>query len=155
MFNSFLPRNLLGLVQSMITPAVMISACGLLLLSISNKLGRIVDRIRDLNAEDRAMGQGEESVRRVSIRNQIDLLVQRSACLRNSCGLLYMAVTAFAVSSLCIGLSYFGRAFEVLMLLTFVAGLAIVVWAGILAYMEMRVSHRAVTEEVKELRLHD
>jgi hypothetical protein len=135
---NLLPDNLLGLVQSMVTPAVMISACGLLLLSVSNKLGRIVDRIRD-----------------VSVRNQIDLLVRRAAYLRNACGLLYLAVTVFAVTSLCIGLSRCGRVLEVLMLLSFVAGLGIVVWAGLLAYREIRLSHHAVTEEIKELRLHD
>jgi hypothetical protein len=150
-----MPDTLLGLVQAMVTPAVMISACGLLLLSVTNKLGRIVDRIRDLNAEDREMGQGEESVRRVSVRNQIDLLVRRAVYLRHACGLLYVAVTVFAATSLCIGLSRCADLFKTLVLVLFVVGLVIVVWAGILAYVEMRVSHHAVTEEIKELRLHD
>ena len=48
-----MPKNLLLLIQSMVAPAVMISACGLLLLSLTNKLGRVIDRIRDLNTEDR------------------------------------------------------------------------------------------------------
>ena len=146
---------LLGLVQAMVTPAVMISACGLLLLGVTNKLGRVVDRIRDLNAEDRDMAPGSESVRRLSIRNQIDQLVERAGYLRHASGLLYLAVTMFAFSSLCVGLSRLAPVFDVLMLVSFVAGLGVVVWAGILAYREMRVSHRAVTEEIKELRLHD
>lgn len=144
---------LLGLVQSMVTPAVMISACGLLLLSLTNKLGRIVDRIRDLNAEDRDMPQDAESVRRLSVRNQIDQLVRRAVLLRRASGLLYLAVAVFALTSLCVGLSRAARVFGVLMLISFVAGLAVVVWAGILAYLEMRVSHHVVTEEVRELRL--
>jgi MFS family permease len=155
MFSDFLPQNLLGLVQSMVTPAVMISACGLLLLSMSNKLARLVDRIRGLNAEDRERGPVMESVRRLSVRNQIDLLVRRAVYLRYACGLLYLAVAVFAVTSLCIGLSNAAHVFEVLMLVLFVAGLGIVVWAGILAYLEMRLSHQAIAEEIKELRLHD
>jgi hypothetical protein len=155
MIPDFLPKNLLGLVQSMVTPAVMISACGLLLLSMSNKLARIVDRIRGLNTEDRDNGARMESVRRLSIRNQIDLLVRRADHLRHACGLLYLAVAVFAVTSLCIGLSGLAHVFEVLMLVLFVAGLGIVVWAGILAYLEMRLSTKAITEEIKELRLHD
>jgi hypothetical protein len=145
---------LLSLVQSMVTPAVMISACGLLLLSISNKLGRIVDRIRDLNTEDRGLSADVEAVRRLSIRNQIDLLLRRAVLLRNACGLLYLAVAVFALTSLCVGLSGAGHIFEVLMLVLFVLGLATVVWAGILAYLEIRLSHRAIAEEIKELRLH-
>ncbi len=150
-----MPAGLLGLVQSMVTPAVMISACGLLLLSISNKLGRIVDRVRDLNSEDRGLSAEVDSVRRLSIRNQIDLLLRRALLLRNACGLLYLAVAVFALTSLCIGLSRAAHIFEVLMLVLFVVGLATVVWAGILAYFEIRLSHRAVAEEIKELRLHD
>jgi len=150
-----MPVGLLGLVQSMVTPAVMISACGLLLLSVSNKLGRIVDRIRELNSEDRGLGAEVDMVRRLSIRNQIDLLLRRALLLRNACGLLYLAVAVFALSSLCVGLSGAANVFEVLMLVLFVIGLAAVVWAGILAYLEIRLSHQAVSEEIKELRLHD
>ena len=149
-----MPAGLLSLVQSMVTPAVMISACGLLLLSVSNKLGRIVDRIRNLNSEDRDLSSEVEAVRRLSIRNQIDFLLRRAVLLRNACGLLYLAVAVFALTSLCVGLSNVARAFEVLMLVLFVIGLATVVWAGILAYLEIRLSHHAVTEEIKELRLH-
>jgi hypothetical protein len=150
-----MPAVLLSLVQSMVTPAVMISACGLLLLSVSNKLGRIVDRIRELNAEDRGLSAEIQAVRRLSIRNQIDLLLRRALLLRNACGLLYLAVAVFALTSLCVGLSSVAHVFEVLMLVLFVAGLATVVWAGILAYLEIRLSHHAVAEEIKELRLHD
>ena len=149
-----MPAGLLSLVQSMVTPAVMISACGLLLLSVSNKLGRIVDRIRNLNSEDRDLSSEVDTVRRLSIRNQIDFLLRRAVLLRNACGLLYLAVAVFALTSLCVGLSNVARTFEVLMLVLFVIGLATVVWAGILAYLEIRLSHHAVTEEIKELRLH-
>jgi hypothetical protein len=146
--------GLLNMIQPMVTPAVMISACGLLLLSISNKLGRIVDRTRDLNSEDRGLSNDVEAVRRLSIRNQIDILLRRALLLRNACGLLYLAVAVFALTSLCVGLSNLARAFEVLMLVLFVIGLATVVWAGILAYLEIRLSHHALAEEIKELRLH-
>jgi len=37
--------------QAMITPAVLISASGTLVLSTGNRLGRIVDRVRVLTAE--------------------------------------------------------------------------------------------------------
>jgi len=149
-----MPAGLLSLVQSMVTPAVMISACGLLLLSISNKLARIVDRTRELNSEDRDLSNEADTVRRLSIRNQIDILLRRALLLRNACGLLYLAVAVFALTSLCVGLSSAARALEVLMLLLFVIGLATVVWAGILAYLEIRLSHHAIAEEIKELRLH-
>jgi len=114
---------------------------------------RIVDRTRELNSEDRGLAAEVDMVRRLSIRNQIDILLRRALLLRNACGLLYLAVAVFALASLCVGLSSAARTFEVLML--FVVGLATVVWAGILAYLEIRLSHHAIAEEIKELRLHD
>jgi hypothetical protein len=133
----------------------MISACGLLLLSLTNKLGRVTDRVRDLNAEDRNAGPNEEPVRRMSIHNQIDQLVTRAVLLRRSCGLLFIGVTFFVMTSLCIGLSNLTVVFEYLMIVFFVVGLVTVVWAGILAYWEMRVSHQVIIEEIKELRLRE
>ena len=43
-----LPSEVLG---GMITPALLISACGTLVLSTSNRLSRVVDRVRVLTAE--------------------------------------------------------------------------------------------------------
>jgi hypothetical protein len=149
------PERFLQLVQAMVAPAVMISACGLLLLGLTNKLGRIVDRIRDLNAEDRTVAPGTDPVRHQSIHNQIDQLVRRADLLKRSSGLLYLGVIFFVVTSLCIGLSNLTIVFKYLMLMIFVAGLVLVGWAGVLAYWEMHISHQVVVEEVRELRLRE
>ena len=45
--------TLIQLIQFMLAPAVMISACGLLLLGINNKYSLVVNRIRLLNEERR------------------------------------------------------------------------------------------------------
>ncbi|MBL0332872.1 MAG: DUF2721 domain-containing protein [Chlorobi bacterium] len=37
----------LGILTSMLTPAILISACGTLILSTSSRLGRVVDRVRN------------------------------------------------------------------------------------------------------------
>jgi hypothetical protein len=150
-----LPKNLLQLIQAMVAPAVMISACGLLLLSLTNKLGRVIDRIRDLNTEDRTASPDEDPVRRLSIRNQIDSMVRRAVLLRRASGLLFLGVTAFVATSLCVFLTYFADFFDYFMLVFFLLGLVCVVAAGILAYWEMRISHQVVVEEIKELRLRE
>ena len=43
--------NPLSLLSAMITPAVLISACGTLIMSTSLRLARIVDRVRELSRE--------------------------------------------------------------------------------------------------------
>ena len=48
------PQNALAILTAMITPAVLISACGALIFSTSTRLGRVVDRVRMLS-EKRAV----------------------------------------------------------------------------------------------------
>lgn len=45
--------ELSGLLQMAISPVILISACGLLLLSMTNRLGRAIDRIRAIHKEHR------------------------------------------------------------------------------------------------------
>jgi hypothetical protein len=53
-----------SVLTAMITPAVLISACGALILSTSTRLGRVVDRVRLLieRFEETMKTQGEEDV---------------------------------------------------------------------------------------------
>ena len=46
---------------AMITPAVLISACGVLVLSTSNRVGRTVERVRSLAAEVERLQMSPES----------------------------------------------------------------------------------------------
>ena len=66
--------------QACITPVAMISGVGLLLLTITNRLGRIVDRTRQLVAE-----LDKPDIKREELKkNQIDVLLRRAKFLKNS-----------------------------------------------------------------------
>ena len=73
---------------AMITPAVLISASGTLVLSTSNRLGRVVDRIRKLAtlAEELPDVSAEPEVieKRVLIAEQIDYLTKRLRLLQSA-----------------------------------------------------------------------
>ena len=43
------PSAALTVLASMITPALLLSACGTFVLSTSNRLGRVIDRVRALS----------------------------------------------------------------------------------------------------------
>ena len=43
------PANALAVLTAMITPAVLISACGALIFSTATRLGRVIDRVRFLS----------------------------------------------------------------------------------------------------------
>lgn len=76
--------------QACITPVAMISGVGLLLLTITNRLGRVVDRTRHLVAElDRP------DVKRERLKlNQIQIFLKRGKLLKNSIAWLMIGMIA-------------------------------------------------------------
>lgn len=98
----------------MLAPAVMISACGLLLLGINNRYSLVVNRIRLLNEEKRRLFvkvgdkplSTTENLRLESIARQIELLVYRVRLIRNSALSYVAAVALFVLTSLLLGFGY-------------------------------------------------
>lgn len=100
-----------AVLTAMITPAVLISACGALVLSTSTRLGRVVDRVRYLigSFEEMMKTQGEEGAelfdeRRAMIFNQLDKLTTRSRLLQKSMRVFYLSLGMFVSTSVAIGL---------------------------------------------------
>ena len=74
--------------QACITPVAMISGVGLLLLTITNRLGRTIDRTRFLVTEL----DNPTVKRQVEKKEEIRVLYKRSRYLRNSIGFLMVSV---------------------------------------------------------------
>ena len=99
-----------AVLTAMITPAVLISACGALILSTSTRLGRVVDRVRMLidrfevmmKTQDEDVELFEE--RRIFIFNQLDKLTTRTRLLQKSMRVFYLALGVFVATSVAIGL---------------------------------------------------
>ncbi len=89
---------------AMITPAVLISASGTLVLSTSNRLSRVVDRVRVLakEAEDMTGAKLHDHARLLS--DQLPRLGQRALLLRTTMTVLYCAIGLLVGCSLAIGL---------------------------------------------------
>ena len=77
------------LLQLSISPVVIISAVGLLLLSVTNRLGRAIDRSRDVTA---GLHEGRIPNGR-DIREQLRILLRRCELLRNSIVLLIGSIS--------------------------------------------------------------
>src|SRR3712207_1563205 len=87
----------LSILTAMITPAVLISASGLLIMSTSIRLGRVVDRVRSLSDNFEQMTKIETDRRLAEkkiemIFHQLDLLTARSRLLQRSLTILYLSV---------------------------------------------------------------
>jgi hypothetical protein len=92
----------------MITPAVLISACGSMILSTSVRLGRVVDRVRSLS--DRLAEIAEKGVETNSSRDrqevifqQLDKLTSRARILQRSMVTFYLSLGMFVATSVAIG----------------------------------------------------
>lgn len=99
----------LGTLSAMITPAVLLSACGTLILSTSNRLGRVVDRVRKLSVEIEELDDrlGEEDaleVKRAFVLRQLKPLMRRARMLQRGLTGLYLSVCLFVGTSVAIGL---------------------------------------------------
>ena len=82
--------QLVPTLQTAIGPVILISGVGLLLLSMTNRLGRIIDRSRTLAGE---LGDSTET-RQVHIQSQLQILWTRGKLIR-------MAISLCSVSVLC------------------------------------------------------
>lgn len=87
-------ENLVQSMQASIAPCILISGLGLVLLSMTNRLGRSVDRIRTFTAELKTASAKEIP----SMRAQIDIIYRRCRILQTAIGLV--AVSMFFVSSI-------------------------------------------------------
>jgi hypothetical protein len=120
------PTSLLAVIQASIAPVVLISGVGLLLLTLSARLGRIVDRTRLVAAELHAAP--EEA--RGALGHQLNVLRHRARLIRMA---LTLSAAAVAVIGLLITLLFLGLVFEwhvtIVCTLLFVAALLCVVLA--------------------------
>lgn len=93
---------------AMITPAVLISASGTLVLSTSNRLSRVVDRVRVLAREAEALVSGSDGARSGRgrlVAEQMGKLSQRVLLLRSAMTALYAAIGLLVATSIAVGLS--------------------------------------------------
>ena len=108
-----------GTLSAMIAPALFMTASGSLIISTSNRMSRIVDRIRTLNDLADNLDRGitdldYPALRRDHVAAQLVHLEKRSGRVRIALTMLYLALSAFVGTSL-------GLAIDVLLGSKFVA----------------------------------
>jgi len=146
------------IIQLILAPAVMINACGLLLLGINNKYSLVVNRIRLLNEEKRRlfMKVGErplttdEDVRLESIAIQIKALVYRVKLVRNTVLCYTTGVAMFVFTSLLLGGSYFIAVdLNMVIVSSFLLGMLLVLVGVFFAGLETYKGYEIISYEVK------
>ena len=102
----------IAVLTAMITPAVLISACGSMILSTSSRLGRVVDRVRSLSDKLDAMAERDEHneatiERQRVIFEQLDKLTSRARLLQRCMVTFYLSLGMFVATSVAIGVVAF------------------------------------------------
>lgn len=150
----------LGLLSAMITPAVLISACGALIFSTATRLARIVDRVRTLSHELEEIFTGKtvdfaderrlEYERQLAVHTRRGQLIQRSlTSFYVSLGLLTAATVSISVTALARRALWLPSAFGV-------AGTLALFYGSMLLIAETRLALRSVTSEMQfVLKLRD
>jgi hypothetical protein len=144
----------------MLAPAVMINACGLLLLGINNKYSTMINRIRLLNEEKRKyMVKIEhnteldylEMSRMQSIRKQLSELQYRLKLIRNSIFSITIGLFLFILTSLLIGIETFVGLLltKYLFISTFALGMVLVGIGLIFLLTDTLKGYKIVQVEIK------
>jgi Protein of unknown function (DUF2721) len=151
---SSLVADVLG---AMITPAVLISAGGTLVLSTSNRLSRVVDRVRVLSSDaEKLTGTQEagpssarELGKRKLIKNQLRDLSKRALLLRSAIAALYVAIAFLIATSIGVGVfTALGFDYAALPITLGMLGTAGLLWATGLLVREARLAIASTLEEM-------
>lgn len=149
-----------NIIQAMLAPGIMISACGLLLLGMNNKYSLVVNRIRLLDDEKRKLNVTKlegtlkefQLSRLQSINIQLDKLAYRVKLVRDAVLSYTIAVGFFIASCLTIGMQYVLSESSLFYaaLALFLLGMLSVFIGVIVAAMETYRGYEIVKVELKE-----
>jgi hypothetical protein len=143
----------LSVLSAMITPAVLISACGQLIFSTSNRLARIVDRVRALTQVVEQLFSGAISDFPEERKNEVDVQLgfyaQRSRLVQEALTAFYIALGLFVATTLGIGLTPFLPAIAFLPGLLGIAGAVTLFYGSMLLIREARLALRSVNQEME------
>lgn len=147
------------MIQGMLAPAIMISACGLLLLGMNNKYSIVVNRIRLLNEEKRKFARKasdsefnfEEEVRLTSIDTQLTRLSERVGIVKNAVLCYSLAVALFVLTSFFIGAGFLFAygGIDVFVVIAFTLGMLMVLLGVGFAFTEIKRGYEIVQYEIK------
>ena len=142
----------------MITPALLISACGTLVLSTSNRLSRVVDRVRvmarDAEQLQSTSSSALEDVRQVQakrslITSQVAALAERALILRSALAAFYLAIGLLVTTSIVVGvLTWLSWLMTWLVIVLAMLGACCLLWGSVLLVQEGR---RAISSTLQEM----
>jgi hypothetical protein len=145
----------IAVLTAMITPAVLISACGSMILSTSTRLGRVVDRVRQLSdrleeMNDEGKSRDDLTQRQAVIFQQLDKLTSRARILQRCMVVFYLSLGSFVATSVAIGIVGFAhnQNYNVIPVATGILGACFLFYGSILLIFEARLALSTIHHEM-------
>jgi hypothetical protein len=135
-------------ITAAVTPAVMVSACGLLALGLDNQAARMSTRLRDLAREYRTVPVSER--RALAIRTETRFLARRHGLYTFALLSTYGALLMFLLTS-ATAIWIDVRVAQALPLTLFAAGVVLLGAMAISTLLSVRLSRRAIVLEERDV----
>ena len=134
--------------QSSISPIVLISGVGLLLLSLSNRLGRTTDRSREIVKELREISDKKSKKRKIV---QLNILYRRSKILRFSIvSIAFSILTSSLIIPILLIMNLFGIDLTTIGIFLFLLSILGMITSAILLFIDVTLSLKALEIGVNE-----
>ena len=151
------PANALAVLTAMITPAVLISACGALIFSTATRLGRVIDRVRFLSSrfEELAKNPNADDMateRLPLLHTQLERQTTRARLIQRSLVAFYTALGVFVATSLAIAVtSSVARNYTWVAVVLGLLGSLYLLYGSVLLIVESRMALAAIISEIEFL----
>ena len=156
--NSNALNTTIEFLTAMVTPALLISATGSLVLSTSTRLGRVIDRVRQLEIRlgELIYVDNRDEIplydKRVEVVvDLLDKVTSRSRILQKAMGAFYYGLGSFILTSVLIAVAAFFSHYRVLQLLPIVIGILGIMclfYGSLLMLRETRMATATVNAEM-------
>ena len=148
-------NSVIEFLTAMITPALLISATGSLVLSTSTRLGRVVDRVRALEVRLGEMIYAEDKSeiplyeRRVEvIVDLLDLVTSRSRLLQRAMTTFYYGLMLFILTSVAIAVAGIFNVYRWMPIPVGIIGIMFLFYGSLLMLKETRMATATINEEM-------
>ena len=153
--NPTLLNSTIEFLTAVITPALLISATGSLVLSTSTRLGRVVDRVRDLEQRlsDLITSENKASIplyekRLDTIVNLLDKVTTRSRILQRAMSAFYYGLGFFILTSVTIAVVGLFNIYRWMPIPVGIVGIMFLFYGSILMMRETRMATATINAEM-------
>ncbi len=147
--------NTIEFLTAMVTPTLLISATGSLVLSTSTRLGRVIDRVRELESRlsELILVDDKDSIplyeKRVdTVVNLLDKVTSRARILQKAMGAFYYGLGFFILTSVTIAIAAFFNTYRWIPIPVGVIGIIFLFYGSIQMLRETRMATATVNAEM-------